>query len=182
VSDVSIYATDQNGGTSVGIAAQSPGFPVLAFFPFTGNTLPQPPPSFNFTDNAFYTTVRVLPFDNQVPQQFIDLWNSTHDPNVMWQFVYNNILYVYDMLFNVMLEYVNLGSQKAFDNNLQGIWNAILEEAALESTYAMPITRDLSEGKRATLQLYIYLAANNFNLNGAALSAGSIPAGWAPPK
>jgi len=181
-SDVTIFATDQNGAAAVGIAAQSPGFPVLAFFPFTGNTLPQPPASFNFTDDAFYTTVRVLPFDDQLPQQFIDLWNSTHDPNTMWQFVYNEILYVYDMLFNVMLEYVNLGSQTAFQNNLQGIWNAILKEAALESTYAMPITRDLSEGKRQTLQLYIYMASNNFNLNGAALSKESIPAGWTPTK
>lgn len=181
-SDVTIFATDQNGAATVGIGAQSPGFPVLAFFPFTGNTLPQPPASFNFTDDAFYTTVRVLPFDDQVPQQFIDLWNSTHDPNVMWQFVYNQILYVYDMLFNVMLEYVNLGSQTAVNNNLQGIWNAISKEAALESTYAMPITRDLSEGKRLTLQLYIYLVANNFDLAGADLSGDSIPAGWTPPK
>jgi hypothetical protein len=86
------------------------------------------------------------------------------------------------MLFNVMLEFVNLGSQTAFQNNLNSIWNAILKEAALESTYAMPITRDLSEGKRQTLQLYIYLASNNFNLNAAELSADSIPAGWAPPK
>ena len=179
---VTIFATDQNGGATVGIAAQSPGFPVLAFFPFTGNTLPQPPASFNFTDNAFYTTVRVLPFDDQLPQQFINLWNSTRDPNIMWGFVYNQILYVYDMLFNVMLEFVNLGSQTAFNNNLNSIWSAILKDAALESTYAMPITRDLSEGKRFTLQLYIYLVANNFNLNEAALSADSIPAGWAPPK
>jgi hypothetical protein len=178
MSKVSLFTTDQNGVATVGIAAQSPGFPVLAFFPFTGNTLPQPPASFNFLDDAFYTTVRVLPFDDQVPQQFLDLWNSTKDPTQAWEFIYNEILYVYDMLFNVMLEFVNLGSQTAVENNLSGIWSAIAQEAAVESTYAMPITRDLSEGKRVTLQLWIYLVSNQYKLD--ALSVDSIPAGWTP--
>ncbi|HJP90449.1 MAG TPA: hypothetical protein VJ875_00745 [Pyrinomonadaceae bacterium] len=178
--NVTIFATGANGIATVGIAAQSPGFPVLAFIPFSGNTLPQPPASFSFTDDAFYTTVRVLPFDDEVPQEFIDLWNSTKDPAQAWQFVYNEILYVYDMLFNVMLEFVNLGSQQAVESNLSGIWSAIEKDAALESTYAMPITRDLSEGKRLTLQLWIYLVSNNYNLSGAELSMDSIPAGWTP--
>jgi hypothetical protein len=182
-SNVTIFKTDQNGVATVGIAAQSPGFPVLAFFPFSGDTLPQPPASFDFTDDAFYTTVRVLPFDNQVPQAFIDLWNSTQDPAQAWAFVYDEILYVYDMLFNVMLEFVNLGSQTAVESHISGIWSAIAKEAAVESTYAMPITRDLSFGKRFTLQLWIYLVANGYKLEaGSVLNLDSIPAGWTPPS
>ena len=177
---VSVFETDQNGVATVGIAALSPGFPVLGFFPFTGDTLPQPPASFNFTDSAFYTTVRVLPFDDQVPQAFVDLWNSTTDPAQAWKFVYNDILYVYDMLFNVMLKFVNLGSQTAVENNLPGIWNAIAADAALESTFAMPITRDMSSGKRLALQLWIYLVANNYNVPN--FNVNSIPPGWAPPQ
>ena len=117
---------------------------------------------------------------DQVPQQFCDLWNNSKDSSKAWQFVYNKILYVYDMLFNVMLEFVNLGRQTAVDNNLCSIWNLIAETAAQESTYAMPITRDMSAGKRLALQLYIYLADNNFNLGGQPLTVNSIPPGWTP--
>ena len=85
--------------------------------------------SFNFVDDAFYTTVRVLPFDDAVPQAFVDLWNGREDPAAAWNFIYYEILYVYDMLFNVMLEYVNLGSQQAVEQNLSGIWSAISQES-----------------------------------------------------
>jgi hypothetical protein len=175
--NVSVFQTDQNGMATVGISALTPGFPVLGFFPFS-DTLPQPPASFNFTDSAFYTTVRVLPFDDQAPQAFVDLWNSTTDPAQAWKFVYNNILYVYDMLFNVMLKFVNLGSQTAVESNLSSIWNAIAQDAALESTFAMPITRDMSAGKRLALQLWIYLVANNYNVPN--FNVNSIPPGWSP--
>ena len=181
VSNAAIFDTNQNGVATVEIAPQNPGFPVLAFFPYpTGSTQPQPPASFNFLDDAFYTTVRVLPFDDTVPGTFCTTWNGSPDPSgaSAWNFVYNNILYVYDMLFSVMLKHVNLGSQSAVDNNLCGIWNTIAKEAALESTGAMPITRDLSEGKRRTLQLYIYLAYNNFKI--VPLNVNSIPPGWTP--
>ena len=185
--EVTIVTADDTGIATAGIAAQSPGFPVLAFFPYTGTTLPQPPatllpasPALPIITYAYYTTVRVLPFDNQVPQQFCDLWNSTTNSTQAWNFVYNQILYVYDMLFSVMLKYVNLGSQSSVDNSLCNIWTLIEAEAAQSSTRAMPITRDLSAGKRLTLQLYIYLAYNNFNLGGQPLTVNSIPAGWTP--
>lgn len=183
---VTVVTAGANGIATVGIAAaESPGFPVLAFYPYSGTTLPQPPVSLlgaagPLITYAFYTTVRVLPFDNQVPQQFCDLWNSNQNSTQAWQFVYNQILYVYDMLFNVMLEHVNLGSQSAVDNSLCSIWNSITAAAAQESTYAMPITRDMSAGKRLALQLYIYLAYNNFNLGGQPLTVNSIPPGWTP--
>lgn len=183
VSNAAIFETDPNGVATVEIAPQNPGFPVLGFFPYpAGSPQPQPPASFSFIDDAFYTTIRVLPFDDLVPQQFCDFWNSQPPPTPQqtWDFVYNNILYVYDMLFSVMLGVINLGSQTSFDSSLCAIWNAIKKEAAIEGTKAMPITRDLSEGKRRTLQLYIYLAYNNFNLGGKPLTVNSIPPGWTP--
>ena len=122
--------------------------------------------------------MRALPPDNAVPQQFVDLWNETHDQTQAWQFIYNQILYVYDMLFSVMLEHVNLGSQQAFADNISGIWSTIAASAAAESTHAMPITRDLSSGKRLTLQLWIYLMANNYNVPN--FNVDSIPSGWIP--
>ena len=181
VSNAAIFDTDPNGVATVSIASQMPGFPVLGFFPYAaGSPQPQPPASFSFIDDAFYTTIRVLPFDDAVPQQFCDAWNSQPTSQNAWNFVYYQILYVYDMLFSVMLGVINLGSQTSFDGSLCPIWNATQKEAALENTRAMPITRDMSAGKRLALQLYIYLADNDFNLGGKPLTVNSIPPGWTP--
>lgn len=95
-----------------------------------------------------------------------------------WKFIYNEILYVYDMLFSVMLKFVDLGSQQAVVKNIRSIWSLISEEAFAESTYAMPITRDLSAGKRLALQLWIYLVAHDYNVSG--FNVNSIPHGWSP--
>jgi hypothetical protein len=184
--EVTIVTADANGTASVGIEAQIPGFPVLAFFPYSGDTLPQPPPAllnppanvFLIT-SAFYATVRVLPFDAAVPGNFVEIWNLTGDPRQAWEFIYLNILYLYDMLFSVMLEYVNLGSQASVTGNINSIWSAISADAAMESSYAMPITRDMSAGKRLTMQLWIYLVANGYNVPD--FNVNSIPEGWQPP-
>jgi hypothetical protein len=171
--EVTVVPASDSGDATAGIMAQSPGFPVLAFFPFAaGQPLPQPPvallgpatPLNQVVSNAFYTTVRVLPFDSQVPDEFINLWNTTHDPVQAWNFIYNQILYVYDMLFSVMLEYVNLGDRTAVEQNIQAILKQTSAAYAAESTLAMPITRDLSAGKRVTLQLWGYLVQHGYNV------------------
>jgi hypothetical protein len=188
---VTVVTSEADGVATASIGWVAPGFAVLAFFPYSGSTLPLPPTALlgpGSTINgsityAYYTTVRALPADNSVPQQFVDVWNTTPPPDnqaAAWDFIYRNILYVYDMLFNVMLEHVNLGSQSQFASSINGIWSAISVESAAESTYYMPITRDLSAGKRLALQLYIYLIANNFNVPN--FNVSSIPPGWAPPQ
>ena len=181
--DITVLASDETGVVTPGISAYSPGFAVLAFFPFTGATLPLPPVSLFGQiapiTYAFYTTIRVLPFDDALPQQFVDQWNAMQDQAAAWQFIYNKILYLYDMIFNVMLEFVNLGSQTTVEQSISYIWPVISADAAQESTLAMPITRDMSAGKRLTLQLWVYLVANNYNVPN--FNVSSIPAGWAPP-
>ncbi|HEX3582119.1 MAG TPA: hypothetical protein VH087_10180, partial [Thermoanaerobaculia bacterium] len=184
---VTVVTTGADGTANVSINWAAPGFAVLAFYPYSGSTLPSPPvallgPGSTMSGSityAFYTTVRALPADDSVAQQFVDVWNTGGgDQTEAWNFIYLNILYVYDMLFSVMLEYVDLGSQSAFAQSIGSIWNAIAASAAAESTYAMPITRDLSAGKRLTLQLYIYLIANNYNVPN--FNVSSIPPGWSP--
>ena len=186
--NVTLVQCDRDGVATVGIESIAPGFAVLAFYPYSGTTLPSPPvallgPGSTISGSityAFYATVRVLPFDDAVPQQFVDVWNATTDPDSAWNFIYQEVLYIYDMMFNVMLEFVNLGSRTAVEANLSGIWTAISTQYVGESTYAMPITRDLSAGKRLTLQLWIYLAANQYNVPN--FNVNSIPAGWQPPQ
>jgi hypothetical protein len=159
-----VVTADANGIATAGVAPQTPGFPVVAFFPFSGGSLPAPPPSLMpGVGSTFYTTVRVLPFDDALPLQFAKLWANTQDPVQAWNFIYTNILYVYDMIFSVMLNYVNLGSQTAVDESAQYIAKLIAKPLAAEGTSAMPVTRDLSQGKRLTLQAYLALVENNFN-------------------
>jgi hypothetical protein len=186
---VTVVTTDETGVATVSIEWVAAGFAVLAFFPYAGPVVPGQLPisllgpcatTSGSITYAFYTTVRALPGDNNVPQQFVDLWNSSNgDQTKAWNFIYGQILYVYDMLFNVMLEYVNLGDPGAFAGAISGIWSAISAESALESSYAMPITRDLSAGKRLALQLWIYLIAMNYPVP---INVNSIPPGWAPPS
>jgi hypothetical protein len=176
---VTVVTTNEQGVATVGISAQSASFPVLAFYPYTGSTPPAPQYEFSFIDSAFYTTIRVLPFDGAAPQAFVDFWNNgPKDPAAAFQYIYKNILYLYDMVFSVMLEFVNLGDQKSVEGSIGAIWSAIAADKVPESTSAMPVTRDLSAGKRLTLQLWIYLVANKFKVPD--FNVGSIPAGWAP--
>jgi hypothetical protein len=161
---VSVVTANDQGIATAGVSAQSPNFPVVAFFPYSGDTLPAPPPSLFPPGNMFYATVRVLPFDDALPQQFVDLWNSTQDQTKAWDFVYYRILYVYDMIFSVMLNYVNLGSQSAVTQNASTIQSLIAKPLSAESTQAMPVTRDLSNGKRIVLELYLYLVQNTFKV------------------
>jgi hypothetical protein len=188
---VTVVTSESDGVAPVTIGWVAPGFAVLAFFPYSGSNLPLPPTSLlgpgstisGSITYAYYATVRALPADNSVPQQFVDVWNTTppsENQAAAWNFIYLNILYVYDMLFNVMLEHVDLGSQSAFASSIYGIWSAISVESSAESTYYMPITRDLSAGKRLALQLYVYLIANNFNVPN--FNVNSIPPGWTPPN
>ena len=181
--NVTMLTSDETGIVTPGIAAASPGFAVLAFYPYTTsfpNVLPSLFGQIQPITYAFYATVRVLPFDDALPQQFVDLWNGTQNQTQAWQFLYNEILYLYDMLFNVMLEFVNLGSENAVKGSISTIWTLTSAEYAEESTMAMPITRDMSAGKRLTLQLWIYLVANNYNVPD--FNVNSIPPGWSPPS
>ena len=168
---VSVLTADGDGIATLGIAAQAPGFPVLAFYPFAaGEPMPIPPlallgpgvPANQMITNAFYATVRVLPFDSEVPARFIALWNSTHDPAQAWNFVYNQILYVYDMLFSVMLQYVNLGDRTAVEAAAGDISSMVSKAMSAESPSAMPITRDMSDGKRTALLLWCWLVQNKY--------------------
>lgn len=185
--NATVVTSDANGVATVTIGAVSPGYTELAFFPYSGEQQPlplslgAPPGTVNPMTYAFYTTVRVLPFDDALPQRFVDVVNAgSQNSTVAWQFVYNQILYVYDMLFSVMAGIINLGNQQAVQDSIGSIWWAISKEASEDNTLAMPITRDMSAGKRKTLQLWIYLVSNGFNVPN--FNVNSIPEGWTPPN
>jgi hypothetical protein len=157
--------------------------PVIVFFPFFGGQPPTPPggippvfvpggPPMSIT-SAFYCTVRVMPFDNDLPLAFSDLWNATHDPQQAWDFVYGNILSLYSLLFPVMKYYgsLDLGDQQAVDQNIDLILQ-LTDASMLDSSVYMPATRDLSAGKRTVLQMYGALVAKNWSDDALASASG----------
>lgn len=114
--DGDVVTVGGDGTATLTIDPAAPGFPIVAYYPYLQGQ-PQPAPQsqvgFGFTSyqttsicTAFFSAVRVLPFDNALAAQFVDMWNGTgsysgqpkYDQDAAWQFVYTNILYLYDML------------------------------------------------------------------------------------
>jgi hypothetical protein len=164
--NVTVVDVDTNGVAHVNISAASAGLPVLMFYPFQAGTTP-PTPQYEFDNDvpsglSFYTTIRVLSFDDAFVDEFIQLWNTTFDPDKAWTFIYSNILYLYDMIYPVMLRFVPLGERQRVEAAIDQVLTLIAPSYFAESTLAMPITRDLSEGKRTVLQLWGGLVKKNY--------------------
>jgi hypothetical protein len=164
--DATTIDADANGIARIDISAASAGFPVLVFYPFAaGDTPPQPIYALeNPTPTAvlYFTTIRVLSFDDEFVDRFVKLWNDKFDPAEAWDFIYKNILYLYDMIYPVMLQYVPLGDRQRVEGAIDQLLTLIAPSYFAESTLAMPITRDLSRGKRTVLQLWGSLVKKNY--------------------
>lgn len=160
-----------NGSATLRIAPQAAGFPIVAFYPYLANqaapTL-QAQVTFGFTNyqtytigTAFFSAVRALPFDNALVSQFVDCWNGTgayagqpkYSESAAWQFVYDNIFYVYDMLYPAMDQIIPLGNQQAVQTNIDAILERI-SETIVDTTGFMPVTREMSAAKRLILETW----------------------------
>jgi len=158
-----IFQADAHGIVTVNVKAANPGFPVLVFYPYAaGQPQPVAPGSFDEVGTAMFTTIRVLPYDDAIVDQFVQLWNSTKDPAQAWNFVYSNILYLYDMIFPVMLKFVPLGDRQRVEAAIDQVLALVSPKYFPESTLAMPITRDLSRGKRTVVELWGGLVKKNY--------------------
>jgi hypothetical protein len=163
---VTVVDVDANGVAHVDIAAVSAGLPVLMFYPFAADAA-APTPAYDFDNKipsgiSYYTTIRVLPFDDAFVDRFVDLWNSTFDRDKAWDFVYSNILYLYDMIYPVMLRFVPLGDRTRAERAIDQVLTLTAPSYVAESTLAMPMTRDLSQGMRTVLQLWGSLVKKNY--------------------
>jgi len=138
--------TSSNGVVTLQVKSKQPGTCFLGFFPWEGDTAPTVPPAGFPDSDSFYAVCRTLPFDNQFaslpPDQAVD-----------WNFVYDNVLRNYNLVYPLMSTIINLGSESDVTQNKQGIAAAI--QANFSSTLAMPITREMSSGKRTLLLKYL---------------------------
>lgn len=167
------------GAATVKITPRAAGFPIVAYYPYlAGAPAPtiQPQVTFGFVNyqtytigTAFFTAVRALPFDNALVSQFVDCWNATgsyagqpqYNENAIWQFIYNNIFYIYDMLYPAMDQIIPLGNQQAVQTNIKVILQRI-SETIVDTTGFMPVTREMSAAKRLILETWGGLVLDNF--------------------
>jgi hypothetical protein len=150
------------GEATVRLKYLNPGFPIVAFYPFVGaRPTPQPQVVFGFQTladytigNAFYSTVRTMPRDNALLGPFVQAWNGKYDRTEIWKFVYGNVLYVYDMLYPVMDQFVPLGNLGRVEGAIDQLLALIEQDWVDGSTLYMPVTRELSAAKRLILQAW----------------------------
>jgi hypothetical protein len=142
--------TLQTAGTvELPCAVQEPGIVNYQLLPFAAQ---QPPPAqpFSFDPMSdFFIAVRTLPFDDVLAK-------DTPDEQLTWDFIYDNILRVYDSFNPVMSRtsdpaiYKPLNNQARMETLVQAI-KRVISGAAFESAAHMPITRDMSDGRRLLL-------------------------------
>lgn len=138
-----------DGTATLDVQAEEAGFHYYLFIAFTGDTPPDPPPSLPI-DTAQFSGIRTLPFDDALAA-------ATTDEQLTWEFVYANILITYDAIAPRMNNIINLADPDAVRTFARRL-RAVTDTRLFESRRYMPVTRDLSRGKRTLLHRFCDLA------------------------
>jgi len=138
-----------NGAVKFQVRSLTPGACFLAFYPYRVQPPSSIPTSAFPLSTSFYCAVRMLPFDNALEAQ-------TPDSMLSWAFIYANVLRVFDLIYPVMSKVRNLADLNVIEQMAEQIKFAISLDT-FQSTLYMPITRDLSAGKRKLLQRFVNL-------------------------
>ena len=125
-----------------------PNFPGITCLPFWVAGQPQPPdPDMFSLLNAFFANVRSLPNDNGLDAQF---------PAPTWNDVYQQVLRYYYILYPVMDEFLPLNNQQAVQAAAaNGSLGNRISKQIWNTTHFMPVTREMSAGKRRLLERWI---------------------------
>ena len=116
----------------------------MVAFDSADETPPELPQRIDITAGQFIS-VRVLVSDD-------DLESNTSDDQLTWDFIYNAVLRNWDLMNPIMnLRGLPLGDENVMRDLAADIVD-VVSEMEHESTRYMPITRDLSRGKRQLLQ------------------------------
>jgi hypothetical protein len=139
-----------DGSTSFTVRPLQAGIGYYFFFPFTGDVPPAPPSGFqSLAPNNYFTVLRALPFDDALNA-------STPDSGLTWQFIYNNVLSTWDVVYPLMSTIIPLSNQQAVDQAAAAI-AARIDLDPTEASQYMPIARDMSAGKKKLLLRYFKL-------------------------
>ncbi len=155
------------GSGTFTVTAIQPGFPNLMLFPYDlSASQPVPPdmvdpvaPDFTIL-NAFFSCLRVMPFDDLLPLDFAALWNQSHDSDTVYDFLDDTVFATYALIYPIMAGIV--GSKDSLINNNTKIQELTNVDLAADTAY-MPITRELSNGKREVIEMWGTLVDNGFD-------------------
>ncbi len=157
--------TDATGIARFQIAPAPASFRSFLFLPYAANSAaPSAPPKIATVSDA-YINVRTLPFDDPLAQ-------TTPDGALTWDWIYTNILGLYDVLNPVMERTANPAINKPLSDPqrmraLVGAIKRATSKANFESAGYMPVTRDLSNGRRILLHRWCDLILSGNAPHGA---------------
>lgn len=132
--------TDNNGIATIPFTALQPGCTMLRIVA-PGDTPGQ------FPDFPYYFSVRIFPNDN---------YDNIPDSQLTWDFVYSEVIRYYYLLYPGMFERLAFQNEDVARSNATLI-KTIISPRGWESTAFMPVTREMSDGKRKLLQRWCAL-------------------------
>lgn len=146
--DPPVLQVGANGSATFGIQSRSAGNATVFFLPYpAGGPQPTPPDVGSMVQIPdSYVTVRALAFDNA-------LFNKP-DSELTWDFIYREVLQTYNLVYPLMSLIINLGDETAVNQNARKIELATSLKLFL-TTLFMPVTREMSAGKRDVLDRYL---------------------------
>jgi hypothetical protein len=141
------YTTDADGYISLSTKGLQPGAAMIRYQApgdnFNVNQSGPPPsaPQNFYFGLVSYNIFRVLPDDN-----FDDIPNE----QVTWEFVYNNVIRYFYLIYPAMFVRLAFQNEDIARQNAS-IIRQFIDESTWDSTSYMPVSRDLSDGKRRLL-------------------------------
>jgi hypothetical protein len=147
--DMTVLPMSADGTTELEVRGDEAGYRHLRFIAFDGDAVPVPPPELRIDIDQF-SSVRTLPSDDALEA-------ATPDEVLTWEFVYSNILATYDAIAPRMSTIIDLSDVDAVRTFARRI-KEVTAAGLFESRRYMPVTRDLSRGKRELLRRFCDLA------------------------
>jgi hypothetical protein len=147
--DMTVLPISADGTTRLEIRGEEAGYRHVRFIAFAGDAVPVPPAELRIDTDQF-SSVRTLPSDDALEA-------ATPDEVLTWEFVYSNILATYDAIAPRMSTIIDLSDVDAVQTFARRI-KEVTATGLFESRRYMPVTRDLSRGKRELLHRFCDLA------------------------
>ena len=144
------YVTDAQGCVTFSVRGLKPGAVMIRYQP-SGDTFdPNPPgclPPYGYFGFVSYNAFRVLPDDN---------FDAVPDAQITWDFVYQNVIRYFYLIYPAMFLHLPFQNEATAQQNAAMISQMVAKDSWNTTTY-MPVSRDLSDGKRKLLQRWCAL-------------------------
>lgn len=147
--EMTVLPMAADGTTELDVRGDEAGYRHVRFIVFAGDAAPLPPQGLRIDTDQF-SSVRTLSFDDALEA-------ATPDEALTWEFVYSNILVTYDAIaprMSTIIDLSDVDAVRTFARRFKEVTAAEL----FESRRYMPVTRDLSRGKRELLRRFCDLA------------------------